>query len=195
MVEAWEEEDEAEVEVAGVNKDEGEDEKEEEGEEEEEEEEEERVHRTRMLRSITKSIISRVSLLKTHSSNETETISSSLHGLTALSLLSKRTSMATATTKTIGSAERQRLETEINQLFSEAREEIESALESVGTTYFNEDALLAKGLVSETIERYDLLLSKCEASEREKVQRAMGLKMEQLKAEVKLIDSAHDDHD
>jgi len=103
--------------------------------------------------------------------------------------------MATATTKTIGSAERQRLETEINQLFSEAREEIESALESVGTTYFNEDALLAKGLVNETIERYDLLLSKCEASEREKVQRAMGLKMEQLKAEVKLIDSAHDDHD
>ena len=73
--------------------------------------------------------------------------------------------------------------------------EIEAAMESVGTTYFNDDAQIAKDLTKECIEKYEDLLKRCEkdVAQKEKIQRSMGLKIEQLKAECKLIDTAHDD--
>ena len=95
----------------------------------------------------------------------------------------------------ISSDEQMKLEQEINATFAEAREEIEAAMESVGTTYFNDDAEIAKELSRDCVAKYEELLTKCEgdAGRKEKIQRSMGLKIEQLKAECNLIDTAHDD--
>jgi thermostable 8-oxoguanine DNA glycosylase len=40
---------------------------------------------------------------------------------------------------------------EINDNFTEAREEIEAAMEAVGTTYFNEEAEYAKEVTEKTL--------------------------------------------
>lgn len=50
--------------------------------------------------------------------------------------------------------------------------------------YFNEAHETAKEAVTETLELYQGLLEKLEESERGKLQRAMGMKMEQLKVQV-----------
>ncbi|KAL4518105.1 hypothetical protein Ndes2526B_g01461 [Nannochloris sp. 'desiccata'] len=80
----------------------------------------------------------------------------------------------------------------INDLFVEAREEIAYAQEDAGTTYFNDSYDDAKGLVDKVLEQWDTLLSGLEENERGKVQRSMGLKMEQLKAELQQLDTLHD---
>ncbi|KAH6759047.1 hypothetical protein C2S51_019282 [Perilla frutescens var. frutescens] len=72
----------------------------------------------------------------------------------------------------------------INLKFAEAREEIESAMESKETVYFNEEAECARGAVGEVLELYEGLLRKLPEKERAGIQRAMGLKIEQLKAEL-----------
>jgi len=97
--------------------------------------------------------------------------------------------------RNISTEEQMKLEQEINATFAEAREEIEAAMESVGTTYFNDDAEIAKELTRDCVAKYEELLTKCEgdAGRKEKIQRSMGLKIEQLKAECNLIDTAHDD--
>ena len=97
--------------------------------------------------------------------------------------------------RNISTEEQMKLEQEINSTFAEAREEIEAAMESVGTTYFNDDAEIAKELTRDCVAKYEELLTKCEgdAGRKEKIQRSMGLKIEQLKAECNLIDTAHDD--
>ena len=83
---------------------------------------------------------------------------------------------------------------EINDAFTEARDEIESAMEAVGTTYFNEDAEIAKECVEQTLALYYALCDELDDETKGKTQRAMGMKMEQLKAEREQIDHAHDDH-
>lgn len=55
--------------------------------------------------------------------------------------------------RNISTEEQMKLEQEINATFAEAREEIEAAMESVGTTYFNDDAQIAKDLTKECIEK------------------------------------------
>ncbi|KAL0432768.1 UNVERIFIED_CONTAM: hypothetical protein Slati_2611100 [Sesamum latifolium] len=75
----------------------------------------------------------------------------------------------------------------INMKFAEAREEIESAMESKETLYFNEEAECARAAVSEVLEMYQGLLKKLPESERAAIQRAMGLKIEQLKAELEQL--------
>ncbi|KAI3465425.1 hypothetical protein Pfo_022088 [Paulownia fortunei] len=75
----------------------------------------------------------------------------------------------------------------INLKFAEAREEIESAMESKETVYFNEEAECARAAVSEVLEMYQGLLGKLPESERAAIQRAMGLKIEQLKAELEQL--------
>lgn len=77
---------------------------------------------------------------------------------------------------------------EINMKFAEAREEIEMAMESKETIYFDEEADNARKVVVETLEMYDSLLNKLPEAERRTVQRSMGLKIEQLKAEVQQLD-------
>lgn len=83
---------------------------------------------------------------------------------------------------------------EINDAFTEARDEIESAMEAVGTTYFNEDAEIAKECVDGTLAMYYKLCEELDEETRGKTQRAMGMKMEQLKAEWGQVEHAHDEH-
>ena len=44
---------------------------------------------------------------------------------------------------------------EINDNFAEAREEIEAAMEAVGTTYFNEEAEYAKEVTEKTLGTFE----------------------------------------
>eukprot|EP00892_Ulva_mutabilis_P008101 jgi/Ulvmu1/5663/UM024_0010.1 len=82
---------------------------------------------------------------------------------------------------------------EINRLFGEAREELEGAREDQGTRYFNESATMAKEAVDETLCKWSALLEQVPEAEKQSLNRSMGLKMEQLKAEVKELDHLHDD--
>ncbi|VFQ80164.1 unnamed protein product [Cuscuta campestris] len=85
------------------------------------------------------------------------------------------------------SADADRVVDEINLKFAEAREEIESAMESKETLYFDEEAECARKAVNEVLELYEGLLEKLPEKEREAIQRSMGLKIEQLKAELEQL--------
>jgi hypothetical protein len=83
---------------------------------------------------------------------------------------------------------------DVNDKFTEAREEIDCAMESAGSTYFNDDAEYARECVKSTLEAYDALLESLENDEaRASTRRSMGMKMEQLKGELARLDHAHDD--
>ncbi|KAI3939720.1 hypothetical protein MKW92_013583 [Papaver armeniacum] len=73
---------------------------------------------------------------------------------------------------------------EINLKFADAREEIELALESKETVYFNEEAETARDAVQVVLDKFDALMAKLDDKEKGALQRSMGLKMEQLKAEL-----------
>ncbi|XP_018633821.1 embryogenesis-like protein [Nicotiana tomentosiformis] len=75
----------------------------------------------------------------------------------------------------------------INLKFAEAREEIESAMESKETVYFNEEAECARAAVKEVLDLYYGLLENLSESEKGVIQRSMGLKIEQLKAELEQL--------
>lgn len=77
---------------------------------------------------------------------------------------------------------------DINSKFADAREEIELAAESKETVYFNEEAETAKKAVAEVLGLFNGLLARLPESERGAIQRSMGMKMEQLKAEVAQLD-------
>ncbi|KAI9199973.1 hypothetical protein LWI28_000957 [Acer negundo] len=76
----------------------------------------------------------------------------------------------------------------INLKFAEAREEIEMAMESKETVYFNEEAECARAAVKEVLDLFGELLGKLKESEKEALQRSMGLKIEQLKAELQQLE-------
>ncbi|XP_059454304.1 embryogenesis-like protein [Corylus avellana] len=75
----------------------------------------------------------------------------------------------------------------INLKFAEAREEIEMAMESKETVYFDEEAECARAAANEVVEMFDGLLAKLPESERAALRRSMGLKIEQLKAELQQL--------
>ncbi|XP_052202515.1 embryogenesis-like protein [Diospyros lotus] len=75
----------------------------------------------------------------------------------------------------------------INLKFAEAREEIEAAMDSKETVYFDEEAVCARDAVKEVLEMYEGLLSKLPENEKAAIQRSMGLKIEQLKAELEQL--------
>ncbi|KAG1335470.1 hypothetical protein COCNU_03G015890 [Cocos nucifera] len=77
---------------------------------------------------------------------------------------------------------------EINLKFAEAREEIEAALESKETVYFDEEAECAREAVKVVLDMFEGLLARLPEKERTALQRSMGLKIEQLKAELKQLD-------
>ncbi|KAK9909688.1 hypothetical protein WJX75_006101 [Coccomyxa subellipsoidea] len=79
----------------------------------------------------------------------------------------------------------------INDAFVTARDEIEYAKEEAETVYFNEAHETAKKAVSDTLQQFKALLDRLDESERSKLQRSMGLKMEQLKAELEVLDGLH----
>lgn len=75
----------------------------------------------------------------------------------------------------------------INLKFAEAREEIEMAMESKETVYFDEEAECARAAVKEVLDMFNGLLAKLPESERAALQRSMGMKIEQLKAELQQL--------
>ncbi|KAI9395172.1 hypothetical protein POPTR_005G198100v4 [Populus trichocarpa] len=75
----------------------------------------------------------------------------------------------------------------INLKFAEAREEIEMAMESKETVYFDEEAECARAAVKEVMDMFEGLLGKLQESKKAALQRSMGLKMEQLKAELQQL--------
>lgn len=80
----------------------------------------------------------------------------------------------------------------VNEMFAEAREEISDALESAGTTYFDEEATIAHETADGAINAYEQLLQDAKPEDAGEIQRSMGLKMEQLKAEVAMLKNAGD---
>ncbi|KAL4288692.1 uncharacterized protein DS421_19g667310 [Arachis hypogaea] len=68
------------------------------------------------------------------------------------------------------------------------QEEIETALESKETVYFDEEAECARAAVKEVLGMFDGLLARLSEKEKGALQRSMGLKIEQLKAELKQLD-------
>lgn len=79
----------------------------------------------------------------------------------------------------------------LNEKFAEARDEIEYAQEDAETTYFNESAETARTAVNEVLKAYTELGESLAEDQRGKLQRSMGLKMEQLKAEIAQLDHLH----
>lgn len=75
----------------------------------------------------------------------------------------------------------------INLKFAEAREEIESAMESKETVYFDEEAECARAAAKEVFDLYEGLLQRLPQNEKASIQRSMGLKIEQLKAELEQL--------
>jgi hypothetical protein len=63
--------------------------------------------------------------------------------------------------------------------------------EDAETVYFNESAEVARAAVGEVLDRWQGLLQRLPAEEQAKLQRAMGLKMEQLRAELKELNEMH----
>jgi hypothetical protein len=57
--------------------------------------------------------------------------------------------------------------------------------------YFNESAEVARKAVGEVLDRWQALLARVPEDEQAKLQRSMGLKIEQLKAEMKELDELH----
>lgn len=82
---------------------------------------------------------------------------------------------------------------QINDLFVEARDEIEYAHEEAETIYFNESCDAARALVEGVATKFTTVLDQLSEEERGKLQRSMGMKMEQLKAEMQQLDQVHAD--
>ncbi|XP_031505321.1 embryogenesis-like protein [Nymphaea colorata] len=76
---------------------------------------------------------------------------------------------------------------EINLKFVEAREEIDLALEAKDTVYFNQEADTAREAVKVVIDMFEDLSARLPEHERRALNRSMGLKMEQLKAELEQL--------
>uniref|UniRef100_A0A0D9WDH4 Uncharacterized protein n=1 Tax=Leersia perrieri TaxID=77586 RepID=A0A0D9WDH4_9ORYZ len=77
---------------------------------------------------------------------------------------------------------------EVNRKFAEAREEIEAAMDSKETVYFDEEAACARDAAGEALSAYESLLERLPPAEADSLRRSMGLKMEQLKAELNQLD-------
>ena len=74
---------------------------------------------------------------------------------------------------------------ELNDKFVEARDEIEYAQEDAETTYFNESHKLARESVGIVTTMYKEILADLSEADKGKLQRSMGMKMEQLKVHIR----------
>ncbi|GIL73294.1 hypothetical protein Vretifemale_3505 [Volvox reticuliferus] len=79
----------------------------------------------------------------------------------------------------------------VNELFAEAREEIEFAKEEAETVYFNESVQTARRAVEACMSRWEGLLAALPEAERNRVMRSMGLKIAQLQAEYDEVSKLH----
>ena len=76
----------------------------------------------------------------------------------------------------------------VNRLFSSAREDLEDAQEDEGTVHFEESYNNAYKGVRDTLQAFDEVLVSLDEEQRGSVRRSMGLKMEQLKAELAALE-------
>lgn len=85
---------------------------------------------------------------------------------------------------------------EFQDLFVEARLCIEDVQDSVGTTYYEEDAEAAQEAVDEAVTAFETLVEGIEdVDEKNRVLRGNGLKVEQLKGELEMaLKGGHDHH-
>lgn len=72
---------------------------------------------------------------------------------------------------------------------------IDDVKDSVGTVYFEDDSEEAREAVRAAIDCFDALIQEiADPDERNKILRSNGLKVEQLKGELEMTLSEHDDH-
>ncbi|KAG0710378.1 hypothetical protein GWK47_022949 [Chionoecetes opilio] len=76
----------------------------------------------------------------------------------------------------------------ISQQFSEAMELLNDARSSTGTVYFSEDMEDAQTQVADTLKCYNTLLGKLNEEQRKNVIRSVGLRMEELKSQMSLLE-------
>ena len=75
----------------------------------------------------------------------------------------------------------------------EARMSIEDANDSVGTTYFEEDAEMARESVEDAVKAFEKLIDDIEdENEKNRILRGNGLKVEQLKGELEMALKGYD---
>ena len=67
-------------------------------------------------------------------------------------------------------------------------------LQDAETVYFNDSVIQAREVVDDVLGKWEAVLGELTPDEKAKLQRSMGLKMEQLKAELEALDHLHDDH-
>mmetsp|Transcript_19571 Transcript_19571/g.29023 ORF Transcript_19571/g.29023 Transcript_19571/m.29023 type:complete len:158 (-) Transcript_19571:244-717(-) len=81
------------------------------------------------------------------------------------------------------------------ELFVEARMCIEDAIDSAGSTYFEEDSEAAMEAVNEAVAAFDKLIEDVDDDdEKNRILRGNGLKVEQLKGELQLALKGGHDH-
>ena len=84
---------------------------------------------------------------------------------------------------------------DFQDLFVEARLCIDDLKDSIGTSYYEDDFDEAKEAVETAIAHFEAILNDVTDQEaRNKILRSNGLKIEQLKGELELTLSDHDDH-
>ncbi|XP_062157726.1 embryogenesis-like protein [Alnus glutinosa] len=118
------------------------------------------------------------------------TPTSSFHHLPHLTLSNAQTQLmkySAATGDSVAELDKNKEVDMINLKFAEAREEIEMAMDSKETVYFDEEAECARAAANEVVEMFEGLLAKLPESEKAALQRSMGLKIEQLKAELQQL--------
>lgn len=76
----------------------------------------------------------------------------------------------------------------VNRLFSSAREDLEDAQEDEGTVHFEESYNNAYKGVQDCLQLFDEVLASLDEQKRGSVRRSMGLKIEQLKAELAALE-------
>lgn len=77
---------------------------------------------------------------------------------------------------------------DISEKFAEAMELMNDARSSLGTVYFSEDVLDTQAQVKETLDDYTDLLSRLNEKQKRTVIQSIGLKMEELKAQMSLLE-------
>ncbi|CAG0918750.1 unnamed protein product [Notodromas monacha] len=60
---------------------------------------------------------------------------------------------------------------------------------SVGTVYFSDDMNDAKHLVEEVLARFSALIEESDDAQKSKIQSTIGLKIEELKAHLSILDA------
>lgn len=76
---------------------------------------------------------------------------------------------------------------DISEKFKEAMELMEDARGSVGTVYFSDDMSDAENAIEEVLSDYENLMQQMNEEQKKSVVRTIGLKIEELKAQIQML--------